>query len=333
MYVVYFDSGTTNTRAYLISQYRVERSTRKHIGAKKSALYSAREELIKSICQMYHELLIEENITEDQVAHIYLSGMISSASGIIEIAHIDVPVNKDKLKSRIVTFFEDRFFHRNLEIIPGVKAKHLREIQVDEIPERISMMRGEEIEIFGVMAINPCLQTGKVILLMPGSHTHAVLVENGVIQDIISNITGELYEAIVKNTILGASVMGNDEWKVSSQMVILGGKRVHESGLNQALYSLRVFDVFNLYSLNERRSYLEGVIMVGVMDAVTEMLKKWTGNSQETVNLAVVGDFIQEEIFRAFCENMYPEFVLKSLNRQDGIPFSVLGLLSLCEGK
>lgn len=335
MYIVYYDSGTTNTRAYLIKDGRIAGRLERRIGARNSALMQDNAVLVRELRNMLDALLEDAHIYNEDVAHIYLSGMVSSPSGLAEVEHLPVPVDWRKLRDSIVCYEEERFFQRMLEIIPGIKTIPYDARTVPETAARVNMMRGEEIEVFGVLRGNPDLEQGHVVLILPGSHTQAVLLEDGCIKGISSNITGELFKAVVSETILGASVSGEEEWEIDEEMVCLGASNAHIHGFNRALYILRILDLFTEASLNQRRSYLEGVLNTGVMDAVTEAFGlKGMGNpagqeSGPVIRLAVAGDRIQQAIYHGLCRKVYPGFHMIAVCPAKDMPFSVSGLIRI----
>lgn len=325
MFIVYYDSGTTNTRAYLIKEGKILRKLERQIGARNSALRNDSTILLQELSDMYTKLLVQEKITDTDVAHIYMSGMISSPSGIVDIEHLPVPVDKNRLKNAMVRFQENHYFKRTLEIIPGIKTLQYGVQIRPEAACKVNIMRGEEIEIFGILKANPELADGRCVLVLPGSHTQTVFIEHGCVTDLSSNITGELYKAIEKETILGASIEGGEPWEIHASMVCLGYKNVHDYGFNRALYILRVMDLFTEATLNQRRSYMEGVLNAGVMDAAAEAA------GAGAFQFAVAGDAIQCQVYKAFCENIYPRFRLTDVKTDGDMPFSVSGLLSLLE--
>jgi len=324
MYQVYFDSGTTNSRIYLIRDGRIVDRMKRQVGAKNSALEHDNTTLLRGLYELFTELLAGAGVTEAEVEHVYLSGMISSPSGIVEIEHLPTPVDAAELRDAIVPYEEKRFFHRTLEIIPGLKTLERQTFVKAADAAAVNIMRGEEIEIFGVLRENPSLKQGRAVLILPGSHTHAALLEDGRITGISSNITGELFQAIVSQTILGASIEGDEPWKIEEEYVRLGAHNVHAYGFNRALYIVRILDLFSECSDNERRSYLEGVLNVGVLDAVSAVL-----DSDEPVRLAVVDEGIQRDIFEALCKGEEQRFELTSLAKNGDMPYSVSGLLEL----
>ena len=335
MYIVYYDSGTTNTRAYLIKDGMITARLERQIGARNSALMQDNSVLVRELRNMLDVLMEDSHIHNEDIAHIYLSGMISCPSGLVEIEHLPVPVDWKKLRDSIVCYEEERFFKRTLEIIPGIKTVPYNAQVIPETADRVNMMRGEEIEVFGVLRGNHDLEQGTAVLILPGSHTQAVLLEDGCIKDISSNITGELFKAVVCETILGASITGEEEWEIDEGMVCLGAFNAHLHGFNRALYILRILGLFTEASLNQRRSYLEGVLNTGVMDAVTEAfgfkeIRNHRGqDGRPVIRLAVAGDRIQQKIYHGLCLKEYPGFNMIPVSPVRDMPFSVSGLLRI----
>ncbi len=323
MYLVYYDSGTTNTRAYLIKDGQIVNRKEKKTGARDAALAGDNTILIETLFQMYQMLIAEEQIGEGDIERILLSGMISCPTGMVEVEHLPAPVDKERLRKAIVPYEEKRFFKRMVEIIPGIKTLGYGETVKPEDARLVNIMRGEEIEIFGILRNHPELAEGKTILVLPGSHTQVAFIHDGCIEGMSSNVTGELFQAIVKETILGASVAGDEVWEMDRDMICLGYQNVHTYGFNRAIYILRVLDLFTEADVNKRRSYFEGVLNAGVMDAIKE------ARGEESGILAVTGGKLQFEIYQALCENLFPQFQAVQIEEENGIPFSVSGVLSL----
>ena len=327
-YRIYYDCGTTNTRAYLIKDGRIFQSVREAVGIKDFVHEKDKKRLAEKLHEIFEILLAKEKIDEKSVPEIWLSGMISSPDGLAEVEHVSTPAGIEKLKDSVFRYFEPGFFRRELKIVPGVKTIKQKERVAPEKAHDVNMMRGEETEIFGIIRENPGLKNGVHAVLLPGSHTQAVLLKDGVIIDISSNITGELFSAISKDTILGASISGTDEWKINKSMVKLGAGEVHRAGFNRALYILRIQDLFTGSTLNDRRSYLEGVLNIGVMDAVSLMAEK-NCPGDAAVALAVAGDEIQKDVFSALAEmKNYGRFKISDIVKNGNVPYSVSGILS-----
>lgn len=327
MYIIYYDSGTTNTRAYLIKDGTILHRLEHQIGARNSALAKDNSVLVKALHEMYLSLLASEGLEEKDVTHVYMSGMISCPSGMVEIEHLPAPVDREKLRTAIVSYEETAYFKRRIEIIPGIKTLPREQTATARTAAAVNIMRGEEIEIFGILGRVPRLNQGKCILVLPGSHTQVAFIQDGCIEDISSNITGELFKAITNETILGASIAGEEQWEMDADMICLGYENVHTYGFNRALYILRVLDLFTEEDVNRRRSYLEGVLNAGVMDAIAQACQ------DRAACLAVMGRDIQYQIYKSFCEELFPQFQVIKVEAEEDVPFSVKGLLEILKGK
>lgn len=323
LYYFYFDSGTTNTRASLLKDGTILNHREIPIGSRNSALNQDRTILISALKQLYDQILFESGFTDSYIDNIYMSGMISSPSGFVEIEHLSTPVDYKKLKKNIATYYEAKFFKRNVHIIPGIKTLPQGVMASIDTIVNANNMRGEETELFGILHRCPNLAIGKSIILLPGSHTQVAFLFNGTIENISSTITGELYHALTGHTILGSSINGEKNTELIPHMISMGYNIVHKYGFNRALYIVRSMDLFTDSTPAERHSYLEGVINGGVMDAIISV----TQNQPTTI--AVAGPHMQYEIFSAFADKLFPQFKIIEVPVIPSFPFSVEGFLSL----
>lgn len=278
MYNVYFDSGTSNTRAYLLKDYDIIDVVKKNIGSKDSSIAGSNRVLIKGLKELYDQLLENNKIDDNQIEGIYASGMITSPFGIKEVPHLSTPISLEKLYKGIYTHYEPEFFKRDIHLIRGVKT-----IPDGFTADRynigdVNNMRGEEIEIFGILSGLPDeWKKGNTAIFLPGSHTHVAYVKQGVLHDILSNFSGELYHAISTSTILSNSIQCDTD-ELDEEMVLLGFRNLKEYGINRALYIGHATKIFNACNNLERKSYLEGVINGGVVSAFEYTVrKKWNG--------------------------------------------------------
>lgn len=325
MYIVYFDSGTTNTRIYLLKDWRILDRKSAQIGSRDSALRNDRSVLIRELKRLYDELLCRNRLTQEDVAFVYMSGMISCPSGMVEIEHLSTPVSRQALRQSIVAYYEPDFFGRTVHIVPGIKTIPQGENATLDSVEQVNNMRGEEVEIFGILHRCPALAQGSSIVLLPGSHTQAVFLTDGVIVDMSSNVTGELYNAIVCETILSSSLTGHWEGELDPALVRKGYENLHTYGFNRALYIVRSMLLFTDATLAQRRSYMEGVLNGGVMDAIVHT----TGTSP--AKIAVAGPHSQYQIYQAL-GRMFPQFSFLEVPLRKELPFSVEGMCSLAQG-
>ena len=195
-YIVYFDSGTSNSRIYLLDKdFQVLYVDKKNMGSRNSSIEGSNRVLIEGLYELYTKLLQEKHLTEEDVTSIYMSGMITSPYGMKEVPHLKVPLSVQEFADSLYCHYEDTLFHRNIYLVPGLKT-------VNDDFSFVGNMRGEEIEIIGTLDELRSRGITHAALMMPGSHTHVTYVKDDVVSDIISNFTGELFYALKKETIM-----------------------------------------------------------------------------------------------------------------------------------
>lgn len=151
------------------------------------------------------------------------SGMVGSRDGWREVPYVDLPAGLDAV-ARALSHV-DSAGGRRVHLIPG-----LRHIATADV------MRGEETEIFGALALQPVL-AARSALLLPGTHSKWVSVRNGRVLDFTTSMTGELYAAVRYHTILGAG-LGADDPPVDHEAFLRGVVAARDSGAAGALSRL-----------------------------------------------------------------------------------------------
>ena len=269
-FIAYFDSGTTNSRLFLLDEnLNVIGMTKKMIGARDSAISGNNRLLVSSLYEMYQGLLKENGISDNEVSDVFLSGMITSVYGIKEIPHILLPVDSKTLAEGVATVNEDMFFKRDVHLICGVKTSG------KEISD-VGNMRGEETELVGLADKLKQRGLDDVAVILPGSHTHIAYVSGGSIVDCISNFTGELLFALQKDTIL-APILEMQPDVFDNEMVALALKNLDEYGFNRAIYIAHAMKMINAMDMERIRSYAFAVINGGLRKVLENACRtKWT---------------------------------------------------------
>lgn len=111
-----------------------------------------------------------------------LCGMVGSRNGWVETPYAPCPAGPRDLYERMVRLDAEG---APVLILPGVMAR-----AAGGAPE---VMRGEETQVFGALALAPALARGRWRLALPGTHTKWVTVEDGRIVDLRTALTGELF--------------------------------------------------------------------------------------------------------------------------------------------
>ena len=85
---VYFDSGTTNSRIFVLEGGRILYHDKAGTGCRDAALAGDPSILTRALRRLYQNALDTLHIKDEQVRGIYLSGMATSPSGLQEVEHL-----------------------------------------------------------------------------------------------------------------------------------------------------------------------------------------------------------------------------------------------------
>lgn len=288
MYYVYMDSGTSNTRLYLVKDLELVDTYKANLGSKDSSIARDNNVLIKGLKELYDIFLKRNSLSDKDIECIYASGMVTCPHGIYEVPHMVAPVDLNKICQEKYIYNEQKYFKRPIYLIRGIKTlEEGREVDMDSI-RNVNNMRGEEIEIFGILsqqrdALNP---QGAVAIFMPGSHTHICYVKNDTIYDCLSTFTGELSFALSTATVLGGELNDFGE-EPAGAMILKGYEALLDNGVCRALYMVHASKIFNAADDKSRRYYLEGIISGSVIDT---FLKKVQDEWKDVKQIIIAGD-------------------------------------------
>lgn len=293
-YILYYDSGTSNTRAYLLDRdFAVKYTLKKAVGSKDSAIAGSNRVLIEGLKELYDNVLSANGLEEGDVSAIYASGMITSAYGLKEVPHLVLPLTVEGFAGSLVPVLEDTCFHREIILVPGLKTVH------DDIAF-VNNMRGEEIEIIGALdELQGMGAAENLAMILPGSHTHVTYLQGETITGIISNFTGELFHAIQKETIL-SPVLNWDGTPPDREMVRKGYENLQKFGFNRALYICHAMRTFGEGTPHQRFSYGEGVILGGVRQSLEYYCQNFW---PECRTAALVSDEFMYQLFSILFED------------------------------
>ena len=231
------DGGTTNTRIYLVCDRQVKDTCKLSVGARNGA-----EALKAALREGISRLLERNGIGQTDVARIIASGMITSEYGLCELPHLTLPAGTSELHGALC----ERCFSDISDIpwsfVRGVKS-------VGECLEMSDVMRGEETELMGLMEST---QEGGLYVL-PGSHSKHISVDReGRIVAFQTMMTGELFAAVMQNTILKDAV--DFEHNDLDEVELLHGySYAVKHGINEALFKTRILK--NLFGATREQCY------------------------------------------------------------------------------
>ena len=233
MKTVFCDWGTSNLRAYLLDNGELinEYSSSK-------GLMAAREVGFKKVLGEVLEFFQVSDATT-----IRLSGMIGSKHGWQEAPYAHAPVSVDDLQESVVVLKE----YPDAKILGGVYY---------EMPNgKRDVMRGEEVQVFGVLEKYPDAKK----ICLPGTHSKWVDVEESKLNAFSTWMTGDLFRSLSEHTIFKAQYSSTDFNEVA---FLKGVHSAREAGpLMNSLFHLRTDYLFQNVDATEFHSYLSGFLI------------------------------------------------------------------------
>lgn len=178
------DWGTSSLRAYLLDEDGAVLETR------------ARHWGIRHLPDGGFDAALDDVVTGWPDCPVLASGMVGSRGGWREVPYVDLPAGLDAVANGL-GLVESRS-GRCVHLVPGLRHTAAADV-----------MRGEETEIIGALALQPVL-AARSALLLPGTHSKWVSVRDGRVVNFATRMTGELYEALRHHTILAAG-LGEDD--------------------------------------------------------------------------------------------------------------------------
>lgn len=249
--IITIDAGTSNLRVRIVEGKKIIFDKKENYGVK-----IGKEKFQENLYSFLKECIKENNMKNEDIDCIIASGMITSALGLMEIEHLHVPVSLEKFSQNIKKV---KFFEFEINLITGIKVE--KDYFQKENLKSVDVIRGEEVEVFGILdEIN---SSEPLLIILPGSHNKFIEVSNGTIINLLTTMSGEIYDAMTRCTILRASVNDRFADKIDKKFLQLGNKIGRKYGLNQGSFVLRGLDLAEELTINEKANYLLGLVLSG----------------------------------------------------------------------
>lgn len=148
-----------------------------------------------------------------------------------------------------------------VSVLPGLSCK-----DSEGVPE---VMRGEEAQVFGALALHPELALGEHLVALPGTHCKWVSVVNGTIAGFRTHPTGELYALLAgQSTLTGPDTLPDGTLGEGSfDDGFARGLDRCEEPLTGALFEARAARMLDGRSKDWSRGYISGLLIGGEVAA------------------------------------------------------------------
>lgn len=177
-----------------------------------------------------------------------ISGMAGSKQGWAEAPYCACPAGFADVAGHL-RWIEAGQASLRIAIVPGLSCEH------GGVPD---VMRGEEVQVFGALAL---LDISDATIVLPGTHSKWVRARDGSIEDFRSFMTGEFYALLRQHSILSRTLPAEDDElneAAFSQGVV---HALRSASLLQTAFSVRTLSLFDRMPAQAAPSYLSGLVI------------------------------------------------------------------------
>jgi len=213
MYFAIIDCGTTNSRVYLLNNnFEIINKGFKKIGVRETAISGSNELLKQGLKEVFRKTVEDAGLEIKDIRFAITSGMITSEIGLIEIPHLWAPVGICDLAKNIKVVHDLEVFPLDVPLIfiRGIKNYFPENATYKDI-RKIDFLRGEETQMAGLLSLYPNFPLPFIVIIL-SSHTKYVFVtEDKKISGCLTTLSGQVYEALKKQTSVGKSIIGTSK--------------------------------------------------------------------------------------------------------------------------
>lgn len=194
---------------------------------------------------------------------LFLCGMAGARDGWRESAYLACPLDLRALGGAAL-----RFEWEGTQVAIAAGLSCTSRLGTPEV------MRGEETQMAGALALRPGLGTGRHLLCLPGTHTKWAWLEDGVVGDFLTALTGELFALLRDRSTLTRAARPRAEGQARKPPAFAEGEAEDgfESGLDAAatlgsasllhgLFATRSRQLLEGRSREWALSYLSGLLI------------------------------------------------------------------------
>ncbi|MDY0746994.1 2-dehydro-3-deoxygalactonokinase [Paucibacter sp. R3-3] len=179
-------------------------------------------------------------------------GMVGSQHGWREVPYLNCPADAAMLAAQMSSQMPAGA--GGLRIVPG-----LLDEPHDGTPD---VMRGEETQILGAVALHPDLADATLIL--PGTHSKWARLRQGHVLGFATQMTGELFALLREHSVLGRLMVdtgGEPDWNAFDEGVAAAREQGTAEGLLHQLFGVRALGLRQRLPNTGAADYLSGLLI------------------------------------------------------------------------
>lgn len=266
---IYIDTGTTNSRVWLMRGELVLARANALIGVRDSAKDGSTERLRMALRDLIATVRAEASPTAPAAPaapdRVIAAGMITSSLGLADVPHIPAPAGIAELAAATKVHHFPEVTDLPVLLVPGIRSGQ-KPCDLTTVGDA-DLMRGEETMCAGLLMLGIVPPPATILNL--GSHWKAIrLDENGRIAASITSLSGEMIHTTQTQTILASAVSHQRPERIDLHWLAAGIKRQRQSGLARALFGVRLLEQSGQGTPEERLAFLIGCFIAADLDAL-----------------------------------------------------------------
>ncbi|WP_018238946.1 2-dehydro-3-deoxygalactonokinase [Ensifer sp. BR816] len=238
-YYAAVDWGTSSFRLWIIGEDGTVLAERR-----------SAEGMTTAVRTGFHAVLDSHLAAVAAPAHlpIIICGMAGARQGWREAGYLDTPATLGAIAGNAIAVPD---VDRDIRILPGLAQRDGRHPDV---------MRGEETQLLGAAGM---LDGGRHLVCMPGTHSKWVRLSGQTVDGFSTYMTGELFDAISKHTILSHAVVEADTIAADSAVFAEAVTRARETPAlaTNLLFSVRAGQLLHGLGSADARARLSGTLI------------------------------------------------------------------------
>jgi 2-dehydro-3-deoxygalactonokinase len=190
-------------------------------------------------------------LQQDPTLWVYMAGHITSSLGWYQTRYLNTPCSPQALLPALI---QGQCPDMTLWLSTGLRCS---------LPEGgHDVMRGEEVQLLGLLQLAPELAHGRQLICLPGTHTKWVWLEDGQIRHFRTTMTGEVFALLTQHSVLlqGAEHQGDfcEGSFLRGYNQMRGAAGFH--WLHQ-LFKVRTEQLFDGLTPSQASAYLSGILV------------------------------------------------------------------------
>ena len=193
-----------------------------------------------------HAAVLREALGEWTATRVVLCGMAGARGALREVPYVACPASPLAWRQGAADFALAGF---DLRIAAGLSLDR------DGRPD---VMRGEETQVFGAMALDPALAVGRHAIVLPGTHSKWVHLESGRIARFRTFMTGELFALLAGSSLVRGGEPGGGAEAGFAEGLSRASKR---AALSAALFEARAAQLVSGRTGAWARGFVSGLLI------------------------------------------------------------------------